>query len=72
MTPNYWAVAEEDTGPIIDKILDHRPKEGTGRTTDCSAIRVLTMRRTRPSICPEEGLRVLGKRTSSVSATTLF
>jgi chromodomain-helicase-DNA-binding protein 1 len=30
MTPNYWAVAEEDTGPIIDKILDHRPKEGSG------------------------------------------
>lgn len=31
MTPNYWATAaEEDTGPIIDKILDHRPKEGTG------------------------------------------
>ncbi|KAH5233598.1 hypothetical protein HBI62_043920 [Parastagonospora nodorum] len=28
-TPNYWAAAEEDTGPIIDKILDHRPKDGT-------------------------------------------
>lgn len=26
MTPNYWATAaEEDAGPIIDKILDHRP-----------------------------------------------
>lgn len=25
MTPNYWATApEEDAGPIIDKILDHR------------------------------------------------
>jgi hypothetical protein len=25
MTPNYWAAApEEDVGPIIDKILDHR------------------------------------------------
>ena len=32
-TPNYWAAAEEDTGPIIDKILDHRPKDGTGMLT---------------------------------------
>jgi chromodomain-helicase-DNA-binding protein 1 len=31
-TPNHWATAEEDTGPIIDKILDHRPKEGIGKT----------------------------------------
>ncbi|KAF1837555.1 hypothetical protein BDW02DRAFT_565846 [Decorospora gaudefroyi] len=29
MTPNYWANATEHTGPVIDKILDHRPKEGT-------------------------------------------
>ncbi|KAH8730976.1 P-loop containing nucleoside triphosphate hydrolase protein [Phaeosphaeriaceae sp. PMI808] len=29
MTPNYWANPEEDVGPIIDKILDHRPKDGT-------------------------------------------
>ncbi|KAH7095898.1 chromodomain helicase-like protein [Paraphoma chrysanthemicola] len=27
MTPSYWANAVEDTGPIIDKILDHRPKD---------------------------------------------
>jgi hypothetical protein len=33
MTPSYWATAaEEDAGPIIDKILDHRPKEGTGNS----------------------------------------
>jgi chromodomain-helicase-DNA-binding protein 1 len=30
MTPNYWAPTEEDTGPIIDKILDHRPKDDAG------------------------------------------
>ncbi|OAL50586.1 hypothetical protein IQ07DRAFT_587238 [Pyrenochaeta sp. DS3sAY3a] len=29
MTPNYWANATEETGPVIDKILDHRPKDGT-------------------------------------------
>lgn len=29
-TPNYWANTAEETGPIIDKILDHRPVEGTG------------------------------------------
>ncbi|KAL7772143.1 hypothetical protein CFE70_002096 [Pyrenophora teres f. teres 0-1] len=29
MTPNYWATATEDTGPVIDKILDHRPKDGS-------------------------------------------
>ncbi|KAL6702600.1 ATP-dependent DNA helicase Hrp3 [Coniothyrium glycines] len=28
-TPNYWANAVEESGPIIDKILDHRPVEGT-------------------------------------------
>jgi len=28
-TPSYWATAVEDTGPVIDKILDHRPTEGT-------------------------------------------
>jgi chromodomain-helicase-DNA-binding protein 1 len=71
-TPNYWAVAEEDAGPIIDKILDHRPKEGSGNTTTCSAIRVLTTCRTRPRLCPEKGLRVLGKRASSVSAIGLY
>ncbi|KAF2856229.1 chromodomain helicase-like protein [Plenodomus tracheiphilus IPT5] len=27
-TPSYWATAVEDTGPIIDKILDHRPLDG--------------------------------------------
>jgi hypothetical protein len=33
-TPNYWAsTTEADNGPIIDKILDHRPKEGTGNGT---------------------------------------
>jgi chromodomain-helicase-DNA-binding protein 1 len=31
MTPNYgWATTVEDTGPVIDKVLDHRPKEGIG------------------------------------------
>ncbi|KNG48688.1 chromodomain helicase [Stemphylium lycopersici] len=28
MTSSYWANAVEDTGPVIDKILDHRPKDG--------------------------------------------
>jgi chromodomain-helicase-DNA-binding protein 1 len=33
-TPNYWAgTTEENAGPTIDKILDHRPKEGTGNGT---------------------------------------
>lgn len=32
LTPNYWANATEETGPIIDKILDHRPKDGTGNS----------------------------------------
>jgi chromodomain-helicase-DNA-binding protein 1 len=31
MTSNYWATAPEDAGPIIDKILDHRPKDGLGK-----------------------------------------
>jgi chromodomain-helicase-DNA-binding protein 1 len=44
-TPNYWAVAEEDTGPIIDKILDHRPKEGTGTTLKYNAEVALTISR---------------------------
>jgi chromodomain-helicase-DNA-binding protein 1 len=33
MTPNYWATAPEDTGPVIDKILDHRPKDGLGKAS---------------------------------------
>ncbi|EMD61660.1 hypothetical protein COCSADRAFT_96653 [Bipolaris sorokiniana ND90Pr] len=28
MTSAYWANAVEDSGPVIDKILDHRPKDG--------------------------------------------
>ncbi|KAL6155911.1 ATP-dependent DNA helicase Hrp3 [Exserohilum turcicum] len=28
MTSAYWANAVEDAGPVIDKILDHRPKDG--------------------------------------------
>ncbi|KAF9696258.1 hypothetical protein EKO04_006107 [Ascochyta lentis] len=28
-TPAYWASVPEETGPIIDKVLDHRPPEGT-------------------------------------------
>ena len=28
MTPNYWAGAVEETGPAIDKVLDHRFIEG--------------------------------------------
>ncbi|KAF1944520.1 hypothetical protein EJ02DRAFT_94742 [Clathrospora elynae] len=27
-TASYWANLPEDNGPVIDKILDHRPKEG--------------------------------------------
>ena len=31
-TPSYgWAATVEETGPAIDKVLDHRPKEGIGR-----------------------------------------
>jgi chromodomain-helicase-DNA-binding protein 1 len=30
MTPTYWANATEESGPVIDKILDHRLKDGTG------------------------------------------
>lgn len=30
LPPNYWATAVEDTGPAIDKILDHRPKSDIG------------------------------------------
>lgn len=33
MTPNYWATAPEDAGPVIDKILDHRPKDGLGKNS---------------------------------------
>ena len=29
-TPNYWSATVEDTGPGIDKVLDHRPKEDLG------------------------------------------
>jgi chromodomain-helicase-DNA-binding protein 1 len=35
MTPSYWANAAEDTGPIIDKILDHRPKDESGTGARC-------------------------------------
>lgn len=29
--PDYgWTTAVEDNGPVIDKILDHKPKEGIG------------------------------------------
>jgi chromodomain-helicase-DNA-binding protein 1 len=55
-TPNYWAVAEEDTGPIIDKILDHRPIEGTGKTNVCGIIHSLTMCRFGLRLRLEEGL----------------
>lgn len=41
MTPHHWAAVEEDTGPIIDKILDHRPKEGAGKTTTTLSVRTL-------------------------------
>ncbi|KAF2002774.1 hypothetical protein P154DRAFT_544173 [Amniculicola lignicola CBS 123094] len=30
MTPNYWGPTVEDTGPAIDKVIDHRPKEDSG------------------------------------------
>lgn len=29
-TPNNWSTTVEETGPAIDKILDHRLKEGIG------------------------------------------
>lgn len=72
MTPNYWATAEEDTGPIIDKILDHRPKEGTGTTTDSGVIRSLTSSRARPFPRSKEGLRVPGKRLPITLCSTQF
>ncbi|KAF2182223.1 hypothetical protein K469DRAFT_712840 [Zopfia rhizophila CBS 207.26] len=28
MTPNYWSTTVEDAGPGIDRVLDHRPREG--------------------------------------------
>jgi chromodomain-helicase-DNA-binding protein 1 len=56
MTPNHWDAAEEDTGPIIDKILDHRPKDGDGNTTDIDAMHSLTHLRARSFPCAEEGL----------------
>jgi chromodomain-helicase-DNA-binding protein 1 len=31
MTPNYWGAAVEDTGPGIDRVLDHRAKADIGR-----------------------------------------
>jgi hypothetical protein len=31
MTPNYWATTVEDAGPTIDKILDHRPADESGK-----------------------------------------
>lgn len=31
LTPNYYGTTIEDTGPAIDKVLDHRPKEGVGK-----------------------------------------
>jgi hypothetical protein len=48
MTPSYWANAEEDTGPIIDKILDHRPKDGAGTKVCSRIVSLLTMYRSRP------------------------
>ena len=30
LTPNHWAPVVEDTGPAIDKILDHRPRSDIG------------------------------------------
>ena len=30
-TPNYWGAAVEDTGPGIDRVLDHRAKADIGR-----------------------------------------
>jgi chromodomain-helicase-DNA-binding protein 1 len=55
-TPAYWATAVEDTGPVIDKILDHRPREGIGTTAALRCCRLLTRCRTRSLLCPEEGL----------------
>jgi chromodomain-helicase-DNA-binding protein 1 len=47
MTPNYWAAAaEEDAGPIIDKILDHRPKDSTGTRYSFNITAPLTICRT--------------------------
>lgn len=58
MTPNYWAATEEDTGPIIDKILDHRPKEGTGTLLVSFVIHALIVFRARFLPRTEEGFRV--------------
>lgn len=30
-TPNYWAAAEEDDSPQIDRIILHRRKEDSGQ-----------------------------------------
>jgi chromodomain-helicase-DNA-binding protein 1 len=35
MTANYWANASEETGPVIDKVLDHKPKDGIGTLHIC-------------------------------------
>lgn len=58
-TPNYWPAAAEETGPVIDKVLDHRPKDGIGMHS-CAArshslARSLTLHRARSLLCAEEG-----------------
>lgn len=30
MTPNYWTAGIEESGPTIDRVLDHRPKPDIG------------------------------------------
>jgi chromodomain-helicase-DNA-binding protein 1 len=47
ITANYWANATEETGPAIDKVLDHKPKEGIGTLNMLfSRLQLLTKRRT--------------------------
>jgi chromodomain-helicase-DNA-binding protein 1 len=46
MTPNYWTTTAEDTGPVIDKILDHRPQSDIGMHLPCHCQQLLTARRT--------------------------
>lgn len=32
MTPNYWTYVEEDNTPAIDQVLNHKLKEGSGKS----------------------------------------
>jgi chromodomain-helicase-DNA-binding protein 1 len=64
MISNYYANASEETGPVIDKVLDHKPKEGIGtlhiRSLCCQ---LLTDIRTRRRKRVENRVRLPGKRS---------